>query len=208
VRFTPRPHEVATPRAAPSSVDSFEPAPSAPPANALAAPAAPSTDDSVSALLQELVSVVEQLLAKLFRAPAPAPAPDPTPAPVDATPSPAPAPAPVPAPADPTPAPRSADEAYRALIDADMRTAHSGRPATADDYAYWLPKLEGGCDTSLVTGGQLTATEYWHRRMLGWEAGGSDAATSGPYQGGEQVGPVPSATDVVSDVPPGFAVND
>ena len=26
-----------------------------------------------------------------------------------------------------------------------------------------------------ITSGQMSGTEYWHRRMLGWEAGGSDA---------------------------------
>ena len=87
---------------------------------------------------------------------------------------------------------------YRQLIAADMRMAY-GREATQGDYDYWLPKLQGECDSGFVTSGQMTGTEYWHRRMLGWQAGGSDRATSGPYAGGSDAhGPVPSATDVVS----------
>ena len=45
--------------------------------------------------------------------------------------------------------------------------------------------------------GQMTGVEYYHRRMLGWQAGGSDAAKAGPYAGGVERGPVPSAVDVV-----------
>ena len=92
--------------------------------------------------------------------------------------------------------------AFKKLIDQDMQTAY-GRPATQADYDYWLPKLQGPNDSSLVTGGQMNATEYWHRRMLGWEAGGSDVATSGPYAGGGGPhGDVPSASDVSPGVPP------
>ena len=97
--------------------------------------------------------------------------------------------------------PPSAADSFRQLVDADMRLAY-GHPASEGDYAYWLPKLQGPNDSGLVTSGQMGATEYWHRRMLGWQAGGNEA-TSGPYAGGvEAHGPVPSATDMVPSVPP------
>jgi hypothetical protein len=102
----------------------------------------------------------------------------------------------------------SDDESYRALIAADIRTAY-GREATDQDYAYWLGKLEGPNDSGFVTSGKMTATEYWHRRMLGWQAGGADVATSGPYAGGGGPhGDVPAATDVVPSVPPGGVYNE
>ncbi len=88
-------------------------------------------------------------------------------------------------------------EQFKQLINADMRTAF-GRDATDADYGYWLPKLQSPCDSGFVTSGQLTGVEYYHRRMLGWQAGGSDMATSGPYAGSSDAnGPVPSATDVM-----------
>ncbi len=96
-------------------------------------------------------------------------------------------------------------EAYKALIRADLQTAY-GRDATQADFDYWLPKLQGPCDSSFVTSGQLSGTEYWHRRLLGWQAGGPDLATAGPYAGSPDAhGPVPSATEVVPGVPPGGA---
>lgn len=98
-------------------------------------------------------------------------------------------------------------DSYRELIASDIKTAY-GREATDEDYAYWMPKLQGGCDSGFVTGGQMSGTEYWHRRMLGWQAGGSDMATSGPYAGSSDAhGPVPAATDVVAAVPPGGLSN-
>jgi hypothetical protein len=91
----------------------------------------------------------------------------------------------------------SSTDSLRQLIAADIKTAY-GSEATESDYSYWLPKLQGPCDSGFVTSGQMTGTEYWHRRMLGWQAGGSDMATSGPYAGSPDAnGPVPSATDVV-----------
>jgi len=89
---------------------------------------------------------------------------------------------------------------YMKLIDADMKTAY-GRDATQSDYDYWLPKLLGPNDSSLVTSGQMTGTEYWHRRMLGWQAGGADQATQGPYaHSADARGPVPSAADVLNSL--------
>jgi len=85
----------------------------------------------------------------------------------------------------------------RTLIAADIKTA-SGREATEADYDYWLPKLQSPCDSGFVTSGQMTGVEYYHRRMLGWQAGGADQATSGPYAGGSEAhGPVPPATEVM-----------
>ena len=92
-------------------------------------------------------------------------------------------------------------EQLKQLISADIKTAY-GRDATEADFGYWLPKLQAPCDSGFVTSGQMTGTEYYHRRMLGWQAGGSDVATSGPYAGSPDAhGPVPSATDVVGPVP-------
>jgi hypothetical protein len=91
-------------------------------------------------------------------------------------------------------------DAYRKLINSDMKTAY-GRDATQDDYKYWLPKLMGPNDSGLVTSGQMSGTEYWHRRMLGWQAGGTDQATSGPYaHSADARGPVPSASDVLKSL--------
>ncbi len=95
----------------------------------------------------------------------------------------------------------SATESFRQLIAADIKLA-GNREATDADYAYWLPKLQGPCDSGFVTSGQMTGTEYWHRRLLGWQAGGSDMAVGGPYAGSPDAhGPVPSATDMVPSVP-------
>lgn len=89
------------------------------------------------------------------------------------------------------------------LIASDMKTAY-GREATDADYGYWLPKLQSPCDSGFVTSGQMTGVEYYHRRMLGWQAGGADQATSGPYAGSSDAhGPVPSATDVVGPISTG-----
>jgi hypothetical protein len=94
-------------------------------------------------------------------------------------------------------APKTEVERLKQLIDADLKTAY-GRPATESDYAYWLPKLQEPCDSGFVTSGQMTGVEYYHRRMLGWQAGGSDLATSGPYAGSPEARrPVPSAIDVM-----------
>ena len=85
----------------------------------------------------------------------------------------------------------------KALIAADIRLAGK-REATEADYAYWLPKLQEPCDSGFVTSGQMTGVEYYHRRMLGWQAGGSDMAIAGPYAGSPEArGPVPSAIDVM-----------
>jgi hypothetical protein len=92
------------------------------------------------------------------------------------------------------------DAALRALINADMM-ASGGRPANDADYNYWLPMLKGPCDSGYVTSGQMTGVEYYHRRMLGWQAGGADLATQGPYAGSPDArGPVPSATDVMGQL--------
>jgi hypothetical protein len=69
------------------------------------------------------------------------------------------------------------------VIAGDIRTAY-GREATDADYSYWLGKMEGPCDSSMVTSGQMSALEYWHQRLLGMGAGGSDVARFGPYAGG------------------------
>ena len=99
------------------------------------------------------------------------------------------------------PAQKTGAEQLRALIAADLKTA-SGREATQTDYAYWLPKLQEPCDSGFVTSGQMTGVEYYHRRMLGWQAGGEDMAISGPYAQSPDrpVGPVPSAIDVVGEL--------
>jgi hypothetical protein len=102
--------------------------------------------------------------------------------------------------------PATAEQQYRALIAADIK-ASRGTEATQADYDYWLPKLMGPNDSGFVTSGQMTATEYWHRRMLGWQAGGSDVAQFGPYAGdGNQHGDVPSAASIVPGIPDGNAV--
>jgi hypothetical protein len=99
--------------------------------------------------------------------------------------------------------PVGAEDQYRALIAADIK-ASRGTEATQADYDYWLPKLMGPNDSGFVTSGQMTATEYWHRRMLGWQAGGSDVAALGPYAGdGQQHGDVPSAASVIPGIPDG-----
>ncbi len=102
------------------------------------------------------------------------------------------------------PAPKTGVEQLRALIAADIKTA-SGREATETDYAYWLPKLQEPCDSGFVTSGQMTGVEYYHRRMLGWQAGGEDLASRGPYAGSPDrpIGPVPSAIDVVGQLTSG-----
>lgn len=95
------------------------------------------------------------------------------------------------------PAPLTGTEQLRALIAADVKTA-SGHEATEADYAYWLPMLQSPCDSGFVTSGQMTGVEYYHRRMLGWQAGGDDLAKFGPYAGSPEAhGPVPSAVEVV-----------
>ena len=94
-------------------------------------------------------------------------------------------------------APQSSTDQLKKLIAADIMTA-GGRVATQADYDYWLPKLQSPCDSGFVTSGQMTGVEYYHRRMLGWQAGGSDLAKFGPYAGSPDAhGPVPAATDVV-----------
>ena len=58
--------------------------------------------------------------------------------------------------------------------------------------------LQSPCDSGFVTSGQMTGVEYYHRRMLGWQAGAADLAIAGPYAGGPEArGPVPSAVDLV-----------
>ena len=101
------------------------------------------------------------------------------------------------APAPFAPAQKTGVDQLKALIDADLKTAF-GHGATEADYSYWLPKLQSPCDSGFVTSGQMTGVEYYHRRMLGWQAGGSDTALFGPFAGSpEASGPVPSAVDVV-----------
>ena len=96
-----------------------------------------------------------------------------------------------------TPASGSTEQ-LRRLIAADIKLSSGGREATERDYAYWLPMLQGPCDSGYVTSGQMTGVEYYHRRMLGWQAGGADMAVAGPYAGSPDArGPVPSAVDVV-----------
>ena len=107
--------------------------------------------------------------------------------------------------ATPTPAPEPVGkppltgvDQLKQLIAADLMTA-GGRVATDADFSYWLPMLQSPCDSGFVTSGQMSGVEYYHRRMLGWQAGGSDQATRGPYAGSSDAnGPVPSATDVMS----------
>ena len=97
----------------------------------------------------------------------------------------------------PAPAPKTGVEQLKQLIAADLKTAY-GREATETDFAYWLPKLQEPCDSGFVTSGQMTGVEYYHRRMLGWQAGAADLAIAGPYAGGPEArGPVPSAVDLV-----------
>jgi hypothetical protein len=64
-------------------------------------------------------------------------------------------------------------DSLRGLIAADVKLAR-GSEATDADYAYWLPKLQGDMDH----------LDYWHKRLLGWEAGGADVAKFGPYAPG------------------------
>src|SRR5438876_8103 len=57
-------------------------------------------------------------------------------------------------------APASEADGYKKLIAADIKTAY-GRDATQADFDYWLPKMTGPNDSGFVTGGQMSATEYW-----------------------------------------------
>ena len=116
-----------------------------------------------------------------------------------AKPTPPPAVVPPEAPVAPiAPAPKLTEEQqFRKLIAADILSS-GGRVANATDYAYWLPMLQSPCDSGLVTSGQMTGTEYYHRRILGWQAGGDDVAKFGPYAGGVERGPVPSAIEVMA----------
>ncbi len=76
----------------------------------------------------------------------------------------------------------SSDADLRAMVRQDLWVAY-GREATETDFEYWLPKLKGECDSGYVTGGQMSAIDYWHNRLLGWQAGGEDVAKAGPYAG-------------------------
>ena len=66
------------------------------------------------------------------------------------------------------------------MIRADFH-ASAGRDPTEADTTYWLGLTQGDNDSVLVTSGQMTAMDYWHKRMLGWQAEGPDAAQYGPY---------------------------
>lgn len=106
-------------------------------------------------------------------------------APVEPPPAPAPAPVVPPPPADPSNIPTEVREAFpqlsldpnasdyegqlRQIIQTDSQ-ASQHRDATAKDYGYWLPMMLGTPDPG-----------YWHKRLLGWEAGGDDMAKFGPY---------------------------
>jgi hypothetical protein len=84
---------------------------------------------------------------------------------------------------------------YCKLIEQDAQvTTH--QPATMDGFKYWLEKYTGPCDSGFVTGSppQMTPTEYWHRRALGWQAGDQDLPPFGPY-GKTQDSPLQSADD-------------
>jgi hypothetical protein len=84
---------------------------------------------------------------------------------------------------------------YCKLIEQDAQvTTH--QPATMEGFQYWLQKYEGPCDSGFVTGSppQMTPTEYWHRRALGWQAGDQDQPPFGPY-GKTQDSPLQSADD-------------
>lgn len=99
---------------------------------------------------------------------------------------------------------RSDQEAYTELINKDFQIAFHRKPSDTE-YKYWMEKLQGPNDSGLVTSGQMTATEYWHRRMLGWQGGGADIVPYGPYAGSSEAhGEVPKATDLVPDVPSGI----
>jgi hypothetical protein len=76
----------------------------------------------------------------------------------------------------------------KAIISADLALANR-RTATNTDFAYWLPKM-------LADPNNL---DYWHRRLLGWQAGGPDQAVAGPYAGGSEAhGRVPSIDEVLA----------
>lgn len=60
-----------------------------------------------------------------------------------------------------------------------------GRPPSAGEMKYWLDKYNGPNDSSLVTSGQMSAADYWHRRTIGMGAGGNDIALFGPFAGGD-----------------------
>jgi len=169
----------------PFQADVFETSPLTPSQStqattASATGAATGAADPVSQLIGALMGLIEQLKALMNRAPVP-PATSTTPA--QGTPLPTEAgtvPGTTPGAATP-----SAEEQFRKLIAADVKAAR-GSEATQADYDYWLPKLMGPNDSGFVTSGQMSATEYWHRRMLGWQAGGPDAARFGPYSGDGQ----------------------
>ncbi len=61
----------------------------------------------------------------------------------------------------------------REVIQTDAQ-ASQGRDATQTDYDYWLPKMQADADH----------LDYWHKRLLGWQAGGADAPKYGPYAAG------------------------
>lgn len=86
----------------------------------------------------------------------------------------------------------------RKIVSSDIRTAY-GREATDKDYSYWMEKFTGYNDSGFVTGGQMSSDEYWHRRLLGWQAGGEDVAKFGPYAGGgEAKGRVPPVSSIIN----------
>jgi hypothetical protein len=78
--------------------------------------------------------------------------------------------------------PQSSDADLRTMVSQDIKTAY-GRDATQADFDYWLPKLKSDNDSSYVTSGKMSSMDYWHNRLLGWQAGGPDTATQGPYAG-------------------------
>ena len=79
----------------------------------------------------------------------------------------------------------------RKVIAQDIRAA-GGREPTQRDFDYWIPKFLGENDSTLVTSGQMTAEDYWHKRLLGMGAGPADAAKYGPWAGGDPSAVAPS----------------
>lgn len=130
------------------------------------------------------------------------------------TPAPTPAPAPAPAPtarkmtgdfaADFPELPNlnrnSPVEQLKQVIDADA-WATQGHGASQADYDYWLSKMQGDNDSGFVTSGQMSAMEYWHRRALGWQAGGADKPPYGPYSDDPSKAPPAGSTPAPAPAP-------
>lgn len=66
-----------------------------------------------------------------------------------------------------------------------------GTPPDAGTVDYWLRKFDGRevNVSGYVTSGQMTSTDYWFKRLIGWQAGGRDVAQFGPWAGSGSGGP-------------------